>query len=120
MLKWLATFIILFSNSPVSAEFLSGKAAAERGEFAKALSIWILSAGNDARSQNAIGQMYQFGTGVAEGKVEAVKWYRLAAEQGNENGQVNLSYMYYNALCCTNRVKEVFNLTPDALSLQVL
>ena len=34
--------------------------------------------------------MYEFGRGVVQSLTEAVKWYRLAAEQGNEYGQKNL------------------------------
>ena len=40
--------------------------------------------------------MYDTGDGVPENDAEAVKWYRLAAEQGNTNGQLNLGVMYAN------------------------
>ena len=38
--------------------------------------------------------MYRNGEGVPQGSAEAAKWYRKAAEQGNENAQNNLGYMY--------------------------
>jgi len=38
--------------------------------------------------------MYQFGRGVFQDDAEAVKWYRLAAEQGDANAQFNLGGMY--------------------------
>ena len=38
--------------------------------------------------------MYQKGQGVLEGDKEAVRWFRLAAEQGNEDAQYNLGIMY--------------------------
>ena len=38
--------------------------------------------------------MYAEGKGVAQDYQEAVKWYRLAAAQGNELAQVNLGVMY--------------------------
>ena len=38
--------------------------------------------------------MYQNGRGVLQDNLEAVKWYRKAAEQGNANAQNNLGYMY--------------------------
>ena len=41
-----------------------------------------------------IGWMYANGYGVPENDREAVKWYRLAAEQGNANAQNNLGTMY--------------------------
>ena len=38
--------------------------------------------------------MYDFGYGVPEDDVQAVKWYTLAAEQGNPYSQSDLGYMY--------------------------
>ena len=40
--------------------------------------------------------MYDNGDGVAEDDAEAVKWFRLAAEQGLANAQHNLGVMYDN------------------------
>ena len=40
--------------------------------------------------------MYYKGEGVAQDYQEAVKWYRLAAEQGDEDAQNNLAVMYQN------------------------
>ena len=36
------------------------------------------------------------GRGVPENNAEAVKWYRLAAEQGDASAQCNLGVMYAN------------------------
>ena len=41
-----------------------------------------------------LGRMYANGEGVPKDFVEAVKWYRLAAEQGVAYAQYNLGYMY--------------------------
>ncbi len=38
--------------------------------------------------------MYDEGKGVAQDYKEAVKWYRLAAEQGDVDAQNNLGVMY--------------------------
>jgi len=38
--------------------------------------------------------MYQGGKGVPQDYAEAVKWYRLAANQGDLAGQFNLGMMY--------------------------
>jgi TPR repeat protein len=38
--------------------------------------------------------MYDTGAGVPEDDAEAVKWYRLAADQGNAKAQYNLGFMY--------------------------
>ena len=43
-----------------------------------------------------LGVMYRQGTGVPQDYKTAVKWYRLAAEQGNADAQSNLGTMYDN------------------------
>lgn len=40
--------------------------------------------------------MYNLGLGVPQDYAEAVRWYRLAAEQGNSVAQRNLGAMYRN------------------------
>ncbi len=40
--------------------------------------------------------MYDNGEGVPQDYAEAVKWYRLAAEQGDASAQYNLGIMYIN------------------------
>ena len=40
--------------------------------------------------------MYDKGQGVPQDYAEAVKWYRLAAEQGDADAQYNLGVMYDN------------------------
>ncbi len=44
----------------------------------------------DIDAQVAVGELYDFGIGVAEDNHEAAKWYRMAAEQGAESAQHNL------------------------------
>ena len=41
----------------------------------------------DADAQFGLGLMYDMGKGVSEDDKEAVKWYKLAAEQGNADAQ---------------------------------
>ena len=38
--------------------------------------------------------MYNNGQGVAQNYTEAVKWYRLAADQGNAGAQTNIGHLY--------------------------
>jgi TPR repeat protein len=40
--------------------------------------------------------MYQKGEGVTQDYMEAAKWFRLSAEQGNGHGQLNLGVSYAN------------------------
>src|SRR5262249_14942003 len=50
----------------------------------------------DARAQYEVGGMYSSGHGVPQDYVEAVKWYRRAAEQNFTDAQDALARMYYN------------------------
>jgi len=47
-------------------------------------------------AQYNLALMYDNGEGVPQDYAEAVKWYRLAAEQGHAKGQYNLALMYDN------------------------
>ena len=64
----------------------------ERGERLKAK-----AEGGDARSQSSLGFNYRIGwveEGFEQDYVEAVKWYRKAAMQGDASGQHGLGEMY--------------------------
>ncbi len=50
----------------------------------------------DAAAQLRLGEMYDLGQGVPKDLVEAVRWYRLSAEQGNAQAQFALAEMYKN------------------------
>ena len=51
----------------------------------------------DAEAQYKLGDCYYWGEeGVVEDKVEAVKWYRKAAEQGNVNAKKALEHISAN------------------------
>ena len=47
--------------------------------------------------------MYATGRGVPEDDAEAVRWYRLAADQGDAGAQHNLGLMYATAQGCAGR-----------------
>ena len=42
--------------------------------------------------------MYADGLGLPKDEAEAVKWYRMAAEQGQANAQDNLGFAYAKGL----------------------
>lgn len=48
----------------------------------------------DADAQLKVGEMYARGEGIPENNAEAVRWFRMAAEQGNSLAQFNLAVMY--------------------------
>ncbi len=77
------------------AGFEEGVIAAERGDHATAFREWQpLARAGDVSAQFNLGKMYATGEGVPKSDVEAVKWYRLAADQGRANAQNNLGAMY--------------------------
>jgi TPR repeat protein len=79
------TIIVLLGSAGISwsADFLKGLVAAQRGDFATALREWTpLAEQGDAFAQTNLGLMYSKGKGVPQDYKTAVKWYRLAAEQG--------------------------------------
>ncbi len=43
-----------------------------------------------------MGYAYSYGNGISVDKIESVKWYRLAAEQGDANAQFNMGVAYGN------------------------
>lgn len=50
----------------------------------------LLAEQGNATAQHNLGYMYDFGEGVPKNDAEAVKWYRLAAEQGEVFSQARL------------------------------
>lgn len=54
-------------------------------DYAKAITFYKMAAKNDdVLSQNALGRIYEQGIGVPIDKVEALKWYMIAAENHQE------------------------------------
>ena len=65
------------------ADFQDGLKAAQSGDFATALREWRpLAEQGLVEAQFNLGLMYGNGWGVPENDAKAVKWYRLAAKQG--------------------------------------
>ena len=57
-------------------------------------SLWACEARGNAEAQNDVGFSYYTGQGVSQDYAEAVRWYRLAADQGLAEAQYNLGLMY--------------------------
>ena len=49
----------------------------------------------DAEAQQELGRMYASGNGVLQDYTEAVKWFHMAAEQGDEKSQYLLAQFYH-------------------------
>ena len=79
----LAVALLIGLATPSQADFQDGLAAFSRGDYAAAMREWRpLAEQGHAGAQYFLGNMYDFGQGVARDDAEAVKWYRKAAEQG--------------------------------------
>lgn len=91
--------LVLLLASPALADFDSGCAAFERGDFAAARKEWApLAEQGDPQAQFRLGCLYTFGQGVPQDYALALRLYRLAAEQGDADAQNNLGGMYAEGL----------------------
>lgn len=99
----LATVLSLWLTTSAWAGFDEGWAAYQRGDYATAHDEWLpLAIGGDANAQFNLGLMYGGGYGVASNRVEAIKWYRLAAEQGFAKAQAKLGHFLYGGFGSTS------------------
>ena len=86
--------LLLWSTMAVADHKVSFDAV-DRGDYAAAYEEWLpLVEQRRGATQFNLGVMYRKGEGVPEDGAEAVKWYRLAAAQGNAVAQNNLGLMY--------------------------
>jgi len=101
------------SSGTASADYQKGLDAYNAGDYATALREWrpLANRGN-ARAQNNLGHMYYNGEGVPQDDVEAVKWFRLAADQGNNSAKGNLR----NIETQLQRIDQIPEPDPTAIS----
>jgi len=77
------------------ADFQAGLEAYQRGDYANAIKEWRpLADAGDAPAQYRLAGMYSGGQGLPQDIPEALKWYRLAAEQGLADAQYMLGVTY--------------------------
>jgi hypothetical protein len=87
--------LLLLSSAIAPADFQSGCAAYDRGDYAAAREEWApLADQGHAQAQFRLGCLYVFGQGVPEDHALALRLYRLAAEQGDADAQNNVGGMY--------------------------
>ncbi|MBN35132.1 MAG: hypothetical protein CMM46_10230 [Rhodospirillaceae bacterium] len=91
MRRLFAFSTVLLLAAPAWADFDDGLAAYDRGDYGTAFEEFLpLAEQGDAWPQILLGAMYYFGEGVEKDYAEAMKWYLLAAEKGNEVARVAL------------------------------
>ena len=83
--------VALALAAPVAAQdFDTGLEAYERGDYAAAQREWLpLAEQGNAEAQTYLGVMHRDGQGVAQDYAEALRWYRMAADQGHAAAQYN-------------------------------
>ncbi len=84
-----------------------GATAYSQGNYAEAMADLLpVANGGDALAQIIVGGMYAKGQGVPEDDVEAVRWFRLSADQGNADGQAALATVYQAGIGVTRDYAE--------------
>ena len=69
-------------------DFEQATDALERKDYKTAYKLFLrLAAHGDADAQFSLGTLYDEGHGVPQDYKEALKWYRLSAEQGEATAQ---------------------------------
>ena len=97
------TLALFALATPTSASYETGWYAYSAGDFATARREWLpLAEGGDARSQYQLGLMELKGEGAAADAAIALKWFRLAADQGYTPSLVNLAELYYTGRGATH------------------
>lgn len=87
--------LLLLSIAACSGEDTAALAAFDNGEYEKAMDLWLpLADAGDAEAQFGVGYLNDEGLGVPKDGVEAIRWYRLAADQGHPTSQFNLGTLY--------------------------
>jgi TPR repeat protein len=93
-----ATCILALSAvASVAADTLEEAVIAYRSaDYATAFRIYHAFADKGlAVAQFNVALMYDNGQGISRDEAEAMKWYRLAADQGRDDAQYQLGHLYY-------------------------
>jgi len=87
---------IVFTGPLWADDFQDGMAAAQKGHYREAFTVWWpLARYGDPDAQHNLGVLYDFGLGVDRDARSAVIWYKRAAIQGHPEAQNNLGMMYF-------------------------
>ena len=82
-------------QSATPSDLTAARAAFERRDFPTAYRLLQpLAQGGAAPAQVGLGRLHALGLGIPRNDAEAIRWYRLAAEQGDPDGMSSLAYKY--------------------------
>jgi hypothetical protein len=90
---------LLLMVAPAHAGLEEGLAAYRNKDYATTLKEMLpLAKAGQARAQNVMGVLYQNGQGVPRDLAEALRWYKLAADQEESSALNNLGVLYSRGL----------------------
>ena len=90
-----AALVILGGALPAAAGYQEGLRALETGDYATAYrEFHPLAQQGYSDAQFALGQMYRFGTGVAQDDAKAFAWFHLAGKAGHTEAQTFLGFAH--------------------------
>lgn len=88
---------MLLTALPAYADVKTGVEAWERGDYSGAVAQWRPAAvAGDPVAQFNMGQAYKLGRGVEMDHVQAIAWYKRAADQGHVEAFDNYGMMLFN------------------------
>lgn len=95
-MKYVVGLLILgLSATTVLADFEKGMAAARVDDHVTAFNEWKpLAAKGDPEAQYALGELYEYGLGVAKNIQTAIALYTKSAQKGNADAMIRLGYMH--------------------------
>jgi hypothetical protein len=86
-----AGLLFCLQGNALASSLYEGVTAYNSGDYQKAFELWApLALQGDHRAQYNLGMLYSNGKGVDQNEAEAIKWYQMAAEQGNKFAKMNL------------------------------
>jgi uncharacterized protein len=95
MRRFALILILSFAPSLARADFALAARSYSHEQYDDALKQFkSLAEHGDANSQYFLGQMYEFGRGVAKDDAQAALWYRKSAVQGHARAQNALATMF--------------------------
>ena len=88
-----ALVLVLFGMTSAGCGSDSGSSSGSKRDKESASAYRAAAKKGNAEAQYNLGLCYSQGEGVKEDRVEAVSWYRLAAEQGHQDARKKLKEM---------------------------